>query len=79
MDSDLVSVAVEIVAGPGGATPRMLSSGRTSQAWVVDTPHEQWVARVPFENSGRTLSFESEALIAQHLVARECPVAEWPW
>jgi aminoglycoside phosphotransferase (APT) family kinase protein len=75
--SELVSVAVEMVIGPGGATPRLLSSGRTSQAWVVDTPHGQWVARVPVENSGRTLSFESEALIAQHLVASGCPVAEW--
>lgn len=77
MDSELVSVSVEMVTGPGGATPRLLSSGRTSQAWVVDTPHGQWVARIPVENSGRTLSFESEALIAQHLVASGCPVAEW--
>jgi aminoglycoside phosphotransferase (APT) family kinase protein len=75
--SELVSVAVEMVTGPNGATPRLLSSGRTSQAWVVDTPHGQWVARLPLENSGRTLSFESEALIAQHLVVSGCPVAEW--
>ena len=47
--SELVSVAVETVTGAGGATPRVLSRGRTSQAWFVDTPDGPWVARVPVE------------------------------
>lgn len=56
---------------------RRVASGRSSTAWAASSPSGDWIVRVPVPDSGRRLSYRSEALIGELLHALGHPVPTW--
>jgi aminoglycoside phosphotransferase (APT) family kinase protein len=44
---------------------------------VADDGSTTWVARMPIPHSGRTINYDTEALIGRLLLQQGCPVAAW--
>jgi aminoglycoside phosphotransferase (APT) family kinase protein len=59
------------------ATTELLAAGNSSQAWLATLDHERWVIRIPIPNSGRSMSYRSEASIGSQLAAVGHPVSDW--
>jgi aminoglycoside phosphotransferase (APT) family kinase protein len=56
---------------------RPVASGRSSSAWAVSSTSGEWIVRVPVPDSGRALSYRSEARIGELLHDLGHPVATW--
>lgn len=54
-----------------------LAPGRSSQAWMVSHGGGRHAVRMPIRESGRVVSFRSEALIGALLADAGHPVSEW--
>ena len=59
------------------APMELLASGRSSQAWYVDAAERRCVVRVPIPNSGRLMSYRSEAQIGDLLADAGHPISRW--
>jgi aminoglycoside phosphotransferase (APT) family kinase protein len=59
------------------ATTELLAAGNSSQAWLATLDDERWVIRIPIPNSGRSMSYRSEASIGSQLAAVGHPVSDW--
>ncbi|MEL6982494.1 MAG: phosphotransferase, partial [Actinomycetota bacterium] len=77
MTSTVARSAAEAVVRERCGNPRVLDAGRSSTAWVVDSTSGRWVVRVPIPNSGRLLSYRSEAHLGDLLTDAGHPVASW--
>lgn len=56
---------------------RLVASGRSSSAWAASTASGEWIVRVPIPESGRRLSYRSEAKIGELLHKLGHPVPTW--
>lgn len=56
---------------------RLISAGRSSQAWLAELPTGEYVVRVPIPESGRLMSYRSEALVTSLLRDAGHPVCDW--
>lgn len=77
MTMDLASEALRLATAEPCRDVRRLASGRSSSAWAASSPSGDWIVRVPVPDSGRTLSYRSEARIGDLLHALGHPVATW--
>lgn len=77
MTTAVASAAIQLAVGEPCRDARLVGSGRSSSAWAASTPSGDWIVRVPVPDSGRTLSYRSEARIGELLYALGHPVATW--
>lgn len=77
MSDAIARTAVESAAGQRVDAVRALSSGRSSGAWLANIATEEWVARIPIEDSGRQITYRAESLIGDYLGSRRHRVARW--
>lgn len=73
----IVSDAIRVAVGEPCHAVRPVASGRSSSAWAASSASGEWIVRLPVPESGRTLSYRSEARIGQLLHALGHPVATW--
>ncbi|MCP3860995.1 MAG: aminoglycoside phosphotransferase family protein, partial [Phycisphaeraceae bacterium] len=59
------------------ADAELFAAGRSSQAWRGTRSAGEWVVRVPIPNSGRLISYRSEALLTGLLADAGQPVCTW--
>ena len=71
------SEALRLAVGEACGEVRRVASGRSSTAWAASSPSGDWIVRVPVPDSGRRLSYRSEALIGELLHALGPPVPTW--
>lgn len=77
MSMAVASKAIRLAVGERCRGVRPVASGRSSSAWAASSPSGEWIVRVPVADSGRTLSYRSEARIGELLHALGHPVATW--
>jgi aminoglycoside phosphotransferase (APT) family kinase protein len=77
MTITLASEALRLAVSEPCRQVRPVASGRSSSAWAASSNSGEWIVRVPVPESGRTLSYRSEARIGDLLHALGHPVATW--
>lgn len=77
MTMTVATEAIRLAVGEPCGGVRRIASGRSSSAWAASSPSGHWIVRVPVPDSGRTLSYRSEARIGELLHALGHPVATW--
>ena len=77
MVRSLAERALSELQGSVADAVRPLAKGRTSSAWIVEADGAPWVVRVPLPDSGRRLTYRSEALVGGLLHRKGHPVADW--
>ncbi len=77
MSEAVAQEAVECALGRPVDEVRQISSGRSSDAWLVRVSTEHWIARVAIKNSGRRITYLAESLIGCYLESLGHGVAVW--
>lgn len=77
MTADVARRAAERVVGARADGVRLVSSGQSSDAWLVDVADGKWITRVPIDDSGRRITYRAEQLIGDYLTSFGHPVAAW--